>query len=72
MLYEVITVLADVVHLAELGGDVLVTQVADVEVEVLAVGGLHALALAHVVGHPAGDHVARGQLGLFGLSYNFV
>jgi hypothetical protein len=53
---------ADLVHLAQLAGDVLFAQVADVEPEVLAIGALDALAQAHVVRHPAANHVTAGQL----------
>ena len=45
----------------------LFAQVTDVQPEVLAIGAFDAVALAHVFGHAAGNHVARGQLGLFRL-----
>ena len=57
-------VLADLVHLAQLGADVLLAKVPDVQPQVLAVGTLHALAGAHVLDHAARDHVARGQFRL--------
>jgi hypothetical protein len=54
-------VTADVLHFAQVLVDVRRAQVADVEPEMFAIGGLHTLAGAHVFGHAARYHVARGE-----------
>ena len=59
-------VMADVAHLAQLAIDVGGAQAGDVEPQVLRPVALDALAAAHVLGHAARDHVARGELGLLG------
>ena len=60
-------VAADVLHLAQLVVDVGGAEHRDVQPQVLAGGRLDALAAAHVLGHAARDHVARGELGLLRL-----
>jgi len=60
-------VAADVVDLAQVVLDVLLAQQRDVEQQVLAEAGLHALAARDVLLHAAADHVAAGELLLLGL-----
>jgi len=59
--------MADILDFAEIFLDVGATQHDDVQPQVIAVRRPDALAVAHVLGHPARDHVARGQLLLFRL-----
>ena len=57
----------DVVDLTQLGRDVVLAEVADIQPQVITVGALHAEALAHVLGHAPGNHVAGGKFGLLRL-----
>ena len=57
----------DVVDFTQLGRDVVLAEVTDIQPQVVTVGALHAEALAHVLGHAPGNHVAGGKLGLLRL-----
>ncbi len=46
-------IIADLFHFPELGLDVMFTQVADIQPEVIAVGAFHPKPLANMMGHPA-------------------
>ena len=60
-------IIADLFNFSQLGLDVVFTQVADVQPEMIAVRAFHAQPLANVMGHPSGDHIPGCQLSLLWL-----
>ena len=52
-------------HFPEFGLNVFCSQVADIKPKMFAIGARHTVALADVMGHPAGYHVTGCKLRLF-------
>ena len=52
---------ADFIHFTQFGGNMLVTEMADIQPEMFAISGFNTFALTHVVGHPTGNNITGGQ-----------